>query len=49
MGKLMRAGATPQGKIAHVKNGPAGGCLAGYIRDPNGIIIELLQIDNQAG
>lgn len=46
---LMRAGATPQGKITRVNNGPAGGCLAGYIRDPNGIIIELLQIGGQAG
>jgi catechol 2,3-dioxygenase-like lactoylglutathione lyase family enzyme len=42
--KLMAAGATPQGRIASVKTGPVGGCLAGYIRDPNGIIIELLEM-----
>lgn len=42
--ELLGAGATPQGSIAYVKTGPAGGCLAGYIRDPNGIIIELLEL-----
>ena len=42
--ELMAAGARPQGKIAFVKSGPVGGCLAGYIRDPNGIIIELLEM-----
>ncbi len=42
--QLLAAGATGQGKIAGVKTGPVGGCLAGYIRDPNGIIIELLEL-----
>jgi catechol 2,3-dioxygenase-like lactoylglutathione lyase family enzyme len=41
---LMAAGATAQGKIADVKTGPVTGCLAGYLRDPNGIIIELLEM-----
>lgn len=41
---LMAAGATSQGKIADVSAGPVTGCLAGYIRDPNGIIIELLEM-----
>jgi catechol 2,3-dioxygenase-like lactoylglutathione lyase family enzyme len=41
--ELLAAGATAQGRIAHVASGPVGGCLAGYIRDPNGIIIELLE------
>jgi catechol 2,3-dioxygenase-like lactoylglutathione lyase family enzyme len=42
--ELLAAGATSQGKIASVKAGPVADCLAGYIRDPNGIIIELLQL-----
>jgi catechol 2,3-dioxygenase-like lactoylglutathione lyase family enzyme len=42
--ELLAAGATGQGQIADVKTGPVGGCLAGYIRDPNGIIIELLEL-----
>ncbi len=42
--ELLAAGATEQGKIASVKAGPVEGCLAGYIRDPNGIIIELLEV-----
>ncbi len=41
---LIAAGATEQGKIASVMAGPVEGCLAGYIRDPNGIIIELLEL-----
>jgi catechol 2,3-dioxygenase-like lactoylglutathione lyase family enzyme len=42
--RLLAAGARPQGRIASVQTGPVGGCLAGYIRDPNGIIIELLEM-----
>ena len=42
--ELLAAGATSQGKIASVKSGPVDSCLAGYIRDPNGIIIELLEL-----
>ena len=42
--ELMAAGATAQGKIAYVTVGPVGGCWAGYLRDPNGIIIELLEV-----
>jgi len=41
---LLRAGATAQGKIAMVTAGAVGGAKAGYIRDPNGILIELLQL-----
>lgn len=44
--ELLAAGATAQGKVAHVKTGAASGCFAGYIRDPNGIIIELLELRN---
>jgi catechol 2,3-dioxygenase-like lactoylglutathione lyase family enzyme len=37
---LLKAGATNQGQITDVRKG----CRAGYIRDPNGIIIELLEL-----
>ena len=42
--ELLAAGATGQGRIASVTTGPVESCLAGYIRDPNGIIIELLEL-----
>lgn len=42
--ELMAAGATGQGRIADVSTGPVSGCFAGYLRDPNGIIIELLEM-----
>jgi catechol 2,3-dioxygenase-like lactoylglutathione lyase family enzyme len=41
---LLKAGATVQGSIATVTTGAGGGVKAGYIRDPNGILIELLQL-----
>ena len=41
---LMAAGATAQGRIATVTTGAVDGAKAGYIRDPNGILIELLQL-----
>jgi catechol 2,3-dioxygenase-like lactoylglutathione lyase family enzyme len=41
---LLKAGATAQGAIATVTTGAVGGAKAGYIRDPNGILIELLQL-----
>ena len=41
---LMKAGATAQGAIAVVSSGAVGGAKAGYIRDPNGILIELLEL-----
>jgi len=42
--ELLSAGARSQGRIASVKSGPAEDCRAGYIRDPNGIVIELLEL-----
>ena len=42
--ELLKAGATAQGRIAAVTTGAVGGAKAGYIRDPNGILIELLQL-----
>ena len=41
--ELLAAGGTTQGRIATVI-GSANTCKAGYIRDPNGIIIELLEL-----
>lgn len=45
---LLAAGAVPQGGIALVDNGPVQGLKAGYLRDPNGIVIELVETP-QAG
>ena len=42
--KLIAAGASPQGEIALVDTGPVRGLKAGYLRDPGGIIIELVEI-----
>jgi catechol 2,3-dioxygenase-like lactoylglutathione lyase family enzyme len=42
--ELLAAGATAQGQVAVVATGPVKNCMAAYIRDPNGIIIELLQL-----
>jgi catechol 2,3-dioxygenase-like lactoylglutathione lyase family enzyme len=41
--KMIAAGASWQGEIAEVSNGPARGSFAAYVRDPNGILIELYQ------
>jgi len=41
---LIRAGATVQGRIARVTTGAVAGVKAGYIRDPNGILIELVEL-----
>jgi catechol 2,3-dioxygenase-like lactoylglutathione lyase family enzyme len=42
--KLIRAGATEQGKISVIDNGPVRGLKAGYLRDSSGIIIELMEV-----
>jgi catechol 2,3-dioxygenase-like lactoylglutathione lyase family enzyme len=42
--KLIEAGGSPQGKVTVVDNGPVKGLKAGYLRDPGGIIIELVQM-----
>lgn len=42
--KLVAAGACPQGEVTVVDNGPVKGLKAGYLRDPNGIIIELVEV-----
>jgi catechol 2,3-dioxygenase-like lactoylglutathione lyase family enzyme len=45
---LLAAGAVQQGKISLVDNGPVRGLKAGYLRDPNGIIIELVEVPSTA-
>jgi catechol 2,3-dioxygenase-like lactoylglutathione lyase family enzyme len=42
--ELLAAGATPQGEICEVATGPVQGFRAAYIRDPGGIVIELLEV-----
>ena len=42
--QLLAAGGAPQGQIALVNVGLAQGLRAGYVRDPNGIIIELMEV-----
>lgn len=42
--RLIAAGATPQGEIADVTTGVVKGCRACYIRDPDGILIELVEL-----
>lgn len=42
--RLLEAGATPQGKIAAVTSGAMLGVKAGYLRDPGGIVIELVEL-----
>ena len=41
--KLLAVGATLQGEMAEATTGAVAGGWAGYIRDPNGIIIELYE------
>lgn len=41
--QLLAAGATLQGQMVEVTSGVASGGRAGYIRDPNGILIELYE------
>jgi catechol 2,3-dioxygenase-like lactoylglutathione lyase family enzyme len=42
--RLMAAGCKPQGRVTEVDNGPAKGCKAAYLRDPSGIILELVEL-----
>lgn len=42
--RLIAAGATAQGKIAAVADGPMQDVKAGYLRDPGGILIELVEL-----
>ena len=42
--KLFAQGATRQGEMIEVDEGAAPGSWAGYLRDPNDIVIELLEL-----
>ena len=42
--RMLEAGASEQGRITRCTSGPAAGCLAVYLRDPNGIIVELVEL-----
>ena len=47
--RLIDAGATPQGEIAKVTDGAVKGARAGYLRDPGGIVIELVELPGGIG
>ena len=42
--ELVEAGATAQGEIAWIDDDPKQACWAVYLRDPSGIILELIQL-----
>jgi catechol 2,3-dioxygenase-like lactoylglutathione lyase family enzyme len=46
--RMLEAGASEQGRIARCTSGPAAGCLAVYLKDPNGIIVELAELPARA-
>ena len=41
---LLEAGATAQGEIAWIEDDPKQAGWAVYLRDPNGIILELIEV-----
>ena len=41
---MLAAGASEQGRITRCSSGAAAGCLAVYLKDPNGIIVELVEL-----
>jgi catechol 2,3-dioxygenase-like lactoylglutathione lyase family enzyme len=41
--RMLEAGASEQGRITRCASGAAAGCLAVYLRDPNGVIVELVE------
>ena len=47
--RLLEQGATPQGEMVEVVEDSMRHCWAGYLRDPNGIVIELLELPEPAG
>ena len=42
--RMLEAGGSEQGRITRCASGGAAGCLAVYLKDPNGIIVELVQL-----
>lgn len=47
--QLIAAGASPQGEVVLVNNGPVSGLKAAYMRDPEGIIVELVEMPKSRG
>ena len=47
--RLLAAGATRLGAMTDIRDPEMTPCAAGYLRDPNGIIIELLEIGRPRG
>ena len=45
---LFEAGAVALGEMTEIRDPNMKPCRAGYVRDPNGIIIELLEIENDS-
>ena len=45
--RLMAAGASPQGVISPVGDGPMRSVKAAYVRDPGGIVIELVELQRR--
>lgn len=43
--KLLEAGAMPLGEMTEIRDPGMRPCRAGYLRDPNGIVIELLELE----
>ena len=46
---MLAAGATALGRMTEISDPEMTPCAAGYLRDPNGIIIELLEIGRSRG
>jgi catechol 2,3-dioxygenase-like lactoylglutathione lyase family enzyme len=42
--RMLEGGASEQGRITRCSSGAALGCLAVYLKDPNGIIVELVEL-----
>ena len=42
--RMLESGASEQGRITRCGSGAAAGCLAVYLKDPNGVIVELVQL-----
>jgi catechol 2,3-dioxygenase-like lactoylglutathione lyase family enzyme len=42
--RMLEAGASEQGRITRCTSGAAAGCRAVYLKDPNGIIVELVEL-----
>ena len=42
--RMLEAGASEQGRITRCTSGAAACCLAVYLKDPNGIIVELVEV-----